>query len=235
MHKSGKVLRNIIIILFLLLAVVGGIGVYLYTMATDATESPKLYTTESTSIYEPLVRSILLGEEETITDADVNGIIRKITNERFDMYSDVDTKKSASVKGIAVYMQGKDKVRVYAQITFKNIDMIFSADAKVKLNAESKEISIDISNTKVGKLNIPEEWIMKKIKPSLEGIGKSVYVESTTVTVPAEYKFEFMEEEVVLHIEKLGILNGEAVIQTNSAMDLVTKFVDDAVNEWLDS
>ena len=67
------------------------------------------------------------------------------------------------------------------------------------------------------------------------GEGEAVKVESTKVTVPAEYKFEFMEEEVELHIERFGILNGKAVIETNSAMDLVTKFVDQLVDDWLAS
>ena len=235
MGRSGKALRVIVIVLFLVIAIFGGVGVYLYTMVTDASESPKLYTTASTSIYQPMVRSILLGEEETITDADVNGIIKKITDEKLDVYGNNDTKKTASVKGIAVYMQGKNTVKVYAKIKFKGIDMIFSANATVKLNAENKEITIDVSNTKIGKLKISEEWIMKKVAPSIESIGEKVNVESTTVTVPSEYKFEFMEEEVVLHIEKLGILNGKAMIQTNSSMDLVTKFVEDAVDEWLES
>ncbi len=235
MSRSGKVLWVIVVVLFLVVAIVGGTGVYIYTMATDSSEAPKLYTTASTTIYEPMVRSILLGDEEIITDTDVNGIIRKITDEKFGAFGNPDTSDNAYIKGIAVYMQGKDKVRVYAKINFKGLDMIFSADARVVLDSESKQITIDVSNTKLGKLKISEEWIMEKVEPSIESIGKNVSVDSTTITVPSEYTFVFMDEEVVLHIEKLGILNGEAVIRTNSAMDLVTKFVDDLVNEWLDS
>ncbi|MEE0266117.1 MAG: hypothetical protein UD936_10875 [Acutalibacteraceae bacterium] len=235
MSKSGKVLWVVVVVLFLIIAVFGGIGVYLYTMVTDASESPKLYTTASTSIYEPMVRSILLGDEETITDADVNGIIRKITDEKLSAYGNPNTSSAAAVNGIAVYMQGREKVKVYAKINFKDIDMIFSADARIKLDVNKKVFTIDVSNTKLGKLSIPAEWIMSKVEPSIESIGETVKVEGTTVTVPSEYKFVFMEEEVELHIEKLGILNGKAVIQTNSAMDMVTKLVDRFVNDLLDS
>lgn len=235
MSKSGKGLWSVVVVLFLIMAVFGGIGVYIYTMVTDASESPKLYTTASTSIYEPMVRSILLGEEETITDADVNGILRKITDEKLSAYGTPNTKKVASVNGIAVYMQGREKIKIYAKINFKGVDMIFSADARIILDADKKQFNIDVSNTKLGKLSIPAEWIMEKVEPSIESIGEAVEVESTKVTVPAEYKFEFMEEEVELHIERFGILNGKAVIETNSAMDLVTKFVDQLVDDWLAS
>lgn len=235
MSKSGKVLWVVVVVLFLVIAVFGGIGVYLYTMVTDASESPKLYTTASTSIYEPMVRSILLGDEETITDADINGIIRKITDEKLSAYGNPNTKNVAAVNGIAVYMQGREKVKVYAKINFKDIDMIFSADARIKLDVNKNVFTIDVSNTKLGKLSIPSEWIMSKVEPSIESIGETVKVEGTTVTVPSEYNFVFMDEEVELHIEKLGILNGKAVIQTNSAMDMVTKLVDRFVNDLLDS
>ncbi|MEE0060278.1 MAG: hypothetical protein UE295_05570 [Acutalibacteraceae bacterium] len=235
MSKSGKGLWSVVVVLFLIMAVFGGIGVYIYTMVTDASESPKLYTTASTSIYEPMVRSILLGEEETITDADVNGILRKITDEKLSAYGTPNTKKVASVNGIAVYMQGREKIKIYAKINFKGVDMIFSADARIILDTDKKQFNIDVSNTKLGKLSIPAEWIMEKVEPSIESIGEAVEVESTKVTVPAEYKFEFMEEEVELHIERFGILNGKAVIETNSAMDLVTKFVDQLVDDWLAS
>ena len=82
--------------------------------------------------------------------------------------------------------------------------------------------NIEISNTKLGNLEIPAEWTMEKIAPSIKSIDDSIQVNSTSVIVPSEYNFTFMEKEVELHIENLEISQGKATVQTNSAMNLIT-------------
>ena len=231
MRKSGKVWVAVVVALVIIVVLLAVAGVYichLYNLATDTSEASKLETTASTTIYEPLVKSIILGEEQTITDDDINGIIKKIMDE--NITTDTTVKDTVIVSGIAVYLQGEQSAKIYADISYNNIRMIFSADADITLNSQEKTLAIDISNTKLGKLEIPADWIMEQVAPSIEGISEQIVVNTTTVTVPAEYNFTFMEKEVLLNIEKLDISQGTATVQTNSAMDLITQFIDEIIS-----
>ncbi|MEE1075642.1 MAG: hypothetical protein UHY68_00065 [Acutalibacteraceae bacterium] len=233
MKKSGKVWVAVVIALFIIIGFILGAGVYIYKLATDMSEASKVETTASTTIYEPLVKSIILGEGQTITDDDINGIIKKIMDEA--PVANTNTKNTVLVNGVALYLQGEQTAKIYADIKFNDIRMIFSADATLALNSEKKIIDIKINNTKLGNLEIPAEWIMAKISPSIENISDSIDVNSTSVIVPSEYSFIFNEKEVELHIEKLDISQGMATVQTNSAMDLITEFIDDMVSNWFAS
>lgn len=228
MKKSGKAWAVVLAVIIALLIGAGIYLCYLYNLATDTSESSKLETTSSTTIYEPLVRSIILGEEQTITDDDINGIIKKIMDE--NIVTDTNVENTVLVNGIAIYLQGEQSAKIYADISFNDIKMIFSADAEVTLNSEAKTLTVNITNTKLGKLEIPAEWIMEELKASIEGVSESIEVNSTVVTVPAEYNFTFMEKEVELNIEKLEISQGTASVQTNSAMDLITQFIDELIS-----
>ena len=230
MKKSGKVWVAVVVALFIIIALLLGAVFYIYKLATDTSEASKLETTASTTIYEPLVKSIILGEGQTITDDDINGIIRKIMDEA--PATNTNTENTILVNGVAVYLQGEQTAKIYADISFNDIKMIFSADATIALNNEEKIIDIKISNTKLGNLEIPAEWIIAKIEPSIESIGDSIDVNSTSVIVPSEYNFTFMEKEVELHIENIEISQGVATVQTNSAMDLITQFIDEIVSGW---
>lgn len=233
MRKSGKASKAVIIVLAILVAILAlaGVGLYyLYDMATDRTEEARLDTIASTDIYEPLVKSIILGEKQTITDDNINGIIKKIMDE--NIKTDVKAENTVAINGIAVYLQSNQTAKIYADITYKNIDMIFVAEAKITLDTSDKAIGIEITDTRLGRLNISEEFIMSLIEPSLESLSSSIKVEKTFISVPSEYKFMFNEKEVELYIESFEISQGTANIQTNSAMDLITEFIDEIVSGW---
>lgn len=230
MRKTGKVWVSVVITLFIIIALLLGAWLYVYKLATDMSEVSKVETTASTTIYEPLVKSIILGEGQTITDDDINGIIRKIMDE--NSATNTNTENTVLVKGVAVYLQGEQTAKIYADINFNDTRMIFSADANISLNKEEKIFNIEISNTKLGNLEIPAEWTMEKIAPSIESIDDSIQVNSTSVIVPSEYNFTFMEKEVELHIENLEISQGKATVQTNSAMNLITQFIDEIISGW---
>lgn len=230
MNKRGNVLAVVIaIILVILLAF--GIGIYIiYKSATDLSQADKLNTTESTTIYEPLVKSIILGEEQTITDDDINGIIAKLLNEYTAKLTETDTKNSLVVKKVAVYTQDNDAVKLYADLRYNQFRFIFSADANITLNNENKLISMDISNTKIGTLSIPTDFIMNNISDSLKKINPDIQLDGNTIIVPSEYTFEFMKKEITLYISKLTLSEGFATVQTNSAMDLIGQFIDEFIS-----
>lgn len=233
MSKYGKakvVVIIVLVVLVVILSVVGAYICYLYNMITDRSEEYKLSTIASTDIYEPLVKSIILGEEQTITDDNINGIIRKIMDE--NPIANTGSKDTVSINGIAVYLQDDQTAKIYADISYKNIDMIFSTEAEITLDTTEKIIGIEVKNAKLGKLEISEEYIMSLIEPSLEDLSDSITVEKTYITVPSEYKFTFMEKEVQLYIESFNISQGCADIQTNSAMNLIKQFIDEIISGW---
>ncbi|MEE1055991.1 MAG: hypothetical protein UH239_01945 [Acutalibacteraceae bacterium] len=233
MNKRGNILAVAIsIILVILLAF--GIGVYIiYKSATDLSQANKLNTTESTTIYKPLVKSIILGEEQTITDDDINGIIAKLLNEYSAKLTETDTKNSLVVKKVAVYMKDNNTVKIYADLYYNQFRFIFSADASITLNTENKSISMDISNTKIGTLSIPTDFIMKNISDSLKEISPNIHLDGNIITVPSEYTFEFMEREITLYISKFTLSEGFATVQTNSAMDLIGQFIDEFISDLI--
>ena len=118
MRKSGKASKAVIIVLAILVAILAlaGAGLYyLYDMATDRTEEARLDTIASTDIYEPLVKSIILGEKQTITDDNINGIIKKIMDE--NIKTNVKAENTVAINGIAVYLQSNQTAKIYADIT----------------------------------------------------------------------------------------------------------------------
>ncbi|MEE0931419.1 MAG: hypothetical protein UIM53_10490 [Acutalibacteraceae bacterium] len=233
MNKRGNVLAIVIaIILVILLAF--GIGIYIiYKSATDLSQADKLNTTESTTIYEPLVKSIILGEEQTITDNDVNGIIAKLLNEYTAKLTETDTKNSLVVKRVAVYMQNNSTAKLYADLHYNQFRFIFTADANITLDNDNKLISIDVSNTKIGTLSIPTDFIMSNVSDSLKQISPDIQVSNNTIIVPSEYTFEFMKKEITLYISKLTLSEGLATVQTNSAMDVIGQFIDEFISSLI--
>lgn len=233
MNKSGKVIA-VVISIMLVIFIALGTGVYvIHKSITDLSQVDKLNTIESTSIYEPLVKSIVLGEEQTISDDDINGIIAKLINEHTTTLTETDTKNSLTVKGASVYMQGNNIAKLYIDLYYNELRFIFSAEANITLNNKSKSISIDVSNTKIGALSIPTDYIMRNISDSLKEIHPDIQVLDNTITVPSEYTFEFMENELTLYISKLTLSKGFATVQTNSAMDVIKQFINNFISELI--
>lgn len=233
MNKRGKILP-IVIAIILAIFIALGTGVYIiYNSITDLSHSDKLNTNESTTIYEPLVKSIILGEEQTITDDDLNGIIAKILNEYSAKLTEADIENKLVVKRSAVYMQDNNTAKLYVDLYYNELRFIFSADANITLNNENKSISMDISNTKIGTLSIPTAYVMKHISESLSQISPDIIVSDNTITVPSEYTFEFMEKQLTLYISKLTLSNGTATVQTNSAMDIIGEFIDKFISDLI--
>ena len=104
MKKPLKVILIILLILFMILAALG-IGAYIvFRNLTDTSNADKLNTVESKTIYEPLVKSVILGEKQTITDDDVNGILAFVINTYVGSLSEEDFKNQFTIKGIAAYI-----------------------------------------------------------------------------------------------------------------------------------
>ena len=222
-----KVLVTIFLIIFIL-AVVSGIVCYiLYQKATDLSEADKLVTTESKTIYEPLLKSVLLKEPQTVTDDDINGLLVSVMNKHKENQK---TKSDFSIENIAVYMQNDNKVKIYADSYYKEKRFIFSTVADVRLDKAKEKIYFDITQAQVGTLKISKETVIKYLKEYIDNQKNSfLSTEDNSITVSSEYNITVpvTQQKVSIFIESLDISQGKATIQTNSLMNIVSNFLSD--------
>ena len=87
MKKPLKIFLIILLVIVLILAALG-VGAYIvFLNLTDTSNKDKLNTKEAKTIYEPLVKSVILGEKQTVTDDDINGILAVLINTYTDSLS----------------------------------------------------------------------------------------------------------------------------------------------------
>lgn len=238
MKKSNKICAVVIIVVLVILLSAFIACVFLYNAVTDTSEAYKINTTPSTTIYKPMVKSVILGEPEEITDNDVNGIIAKIINSATDDNENVDNQVADNsnntptvlVKGASIYMQGDNIAKLYVDLDYKGNKIIFSANTHLQLDAQAKTITINLSDTKLGRLAVPTEFITGQISLSLEEISDEIQVNKNSIILPSEYNFEFLGKSVTLYIADLQVAQGSATIQTNSAMDIISQFIDEVID-----
>lgn len=238
MKKSNKICAVVIIVVLVILLSAFIACVFLYKAVTDTSEAYKINTTPSTTIYKPMVKSVILGEPEEITDNDVNGIIAKIINSATDDNENVDNQVADNsnntptvlVKGASIYMQGDNIAKLYVDLDYKGNKIIFSANTHLQLDAQAKTITINLSDTKLGRLAVPTEFITGQISLSLEEISDEIQVNKNSIILPSEYNFEFLGKSVTLYIADLQVAQGSATIQTNSAMDIISQFIDEVID-----
>ena len=225
-----KALIVICTILFVAVTVCGITFYVLFQKATDLSEADKLNTTESKTIYEPLVKSVILGEPQEVTDDDINGLLASIMK----TYNENHTASSEeiSIKSIAVYLQDNDKVKIYADVYYKDIRFIFSTIADVSLDNVNDKISFDLSQTKIGTLSISKDTVRKQLNEYINNQSEAfMEMENDKVVVPSEYNIPVLEKNIQLSIESLKTSNGKAMVKTNSAMNVIGNFLSEYLLE----
>lgn len=232
--KAGRIIKKLLIsflvIILIICAVLGAYLFYLYTLATDTSEAYKLDTTASTDIYEPLVTSVVTGHKQTITDDQINGIIKKIIDEHINIEENADN--DVVVKNVAIYLKKNNKAKLYADLSFRNIRLVYSADIAIGINELDKTLYLTIANSKVGKLEIPDKIVLKAVSDSFEGVSDTIEINTSVIKVATEYTFEFMEKEVQIEIKEFSITeDGQATIKTTGAMNIISQIIDEMIDD----
>lgn len=232
MKKPLKIFLIILLVILLILAALG-VGAYIvYLNLTDTSNADKLNTKEAKTIYEPLVKSVILGEKQTVTDDDINGILAVVINTYVDSLSEEDFKNQFTVKGVAAYMKDNNSADIYADIYYDNdIRFIFYADTDVRLDKASKNISLELKGAKVGNMKIPVNTATENLKSALSDISPDITADETSVYIPSEYTFEFSGKQVDVYVEELEVSEGKAQVKTNSAMNLINQFIDGFIKD----
>ncbi len=243
MKNSVKIWGVVIAVLLFLIIAMVLVCWWIYDAVTDTSDAYLLNTTASTTIYEPMVKSVILGEPQKITDDDINGIVAKImessaddslqdnTEEAINQSdgTELDKPSTVLIKGASIYLQGDNIAKLYVDLEYKGYRIIFSADTELKLDTQTKTITVNLSNTKLGRLKVPVDFITGQISASLTEISDGIQVGADRIVLPSEYNFEFLGKDVTLYIADLQIAQGSATIQTNSAMDIISQFIDEII------
>ena len=225
-----KVLITVFVIFFVAAAVCGITFYVLFQKATDLSEADKLITTESKTIYEPLIKSVILGEPQEVKDEDINGLLASIMKTYYENHT--VSSDEISIKNVAVYLQDNDKVKIYADVYYKDTRFIFATMADVLLNSESKKIYFDLSQTKVGTLSISENTVRQQLDKYIKNQKETfMEMEEDKVVIPSEYDIPVLEKDIRFSIESLETSNGKAMIKTNSAMNIIGNFLSDYLLE----
>lgn len=247
--KHSKVLIIILSIVLVIFIALGVTAYILYGMITNTQNKDKFGAEPSTNIVTPLLQSILFGSEQEITDDDINGIIAdviKINNETSSTATDSasQTQPTAetaaanqpssdmTIKNAAIYCDSDNKCSVYIDIDYKNIEMILSAQAAVTLN-DDKTLSFTLTNTKLGTLEIPPQWILAQMQDTsaFDAISDDITVANDSIIVPSSYSLEFMDTKFTIELTKLKLKSGKANVQTTSAMDEITQLIEKYLSE----
>lgn len=232
--KAGKIIKKILIsflvVILIIAALLGAYLFYLYTLATDTSEAYKLDTTASTDIYEPLVTSVVTGYRQTITDEQINGIIKKIIDEHINIEENADN--DVVVKNVAIYLKKNNRAKLYADLSFHNIRLIYSADIVIGRNELDKTFFLTIGNSKIGKLQISDRVMLKAVSESFEGVSDIIDINWSFIEIPTEYTFEFMDKEVQVEIKDFSITeDGKAMIETSGAMNIISQIIDEMIDD----
>ena len=137
-------------------------------------------------------------------------------------------KKDAFIgKGASIYLTGNNTAKIYAEINYNDIKFVFSANSKIVFNENSEFISFEVSDTKLGSLPIPTEFIMSKLADGIDSINKDFRVNGNRIIIPSEYTFEILERELTLRITALNASDGTATVKTTSAMKFLEGLISD--------
>lgn len=226
-----KIFISILVVLLIALVITGAYFFYLYTLATDTSEAYKLETTASTDIYEPLASSVITGYRQAITNDQLNGIIKKVMDEYIT--TEEFANSDIAIKNIAIYTRQNNRATVYADISFYDIQLIYSADIYFYLYEYEPSILIDVYNSKVGKLKIPDTIVLKALTESLEGAYDGIKINrNLSVQIPNVYTFELMNKEVELEIEFLQTdEDGNVIVQTTGMMNVISEIIDEMIED----
>lgn len=227
MKKTGKIWIVIVIVMLVLIIALGSGAFFIYSAATDLTDADKINTEKSYAILEPLLKSVVLGEEQAISNDEINGVLAAVMNTYTESLEKSDTKDTLVAKGASVYLSDNESAKIYADLYYNDIRFIFTAEAFIKLDAESQTIIFNIKNTKIGSLPIPTTFIMSKLDESLRNISDQLDVDGDNIIIPSEYTINILEKDITLKINQLEISNNSAKVQTTSAMEAIEGVFDD--------
>lgn len=225
--RKAPVIAAVVILIILILV---GIALFIiWSMALNTDNNDKFDSSPSTEIFEPMIKSIVLGSEQEVTQDSINGIIAYLIKNQSENAEQNSLEADFKITDIAVYLHENESSELYVKFDYNGTSLILSAKADIELVTDNKTVVLTLSDTKLGALPIPTEWVLDKMKESdaLSAVSDSVKIEDRKIIAPASYTLDIANFELSLDLTELTPKDGYALLATTSAMDQIKGFLED--------
>lgn len=222
-RKNGQSFLNcILILLFVVFAVCG----VLFWMAKTDENSGKYLSEPSIDMYSKLVLALATTNEVNLTSEEINGaLISEVNSNKKNACNNI------SINGIYIdIIKETDLAKFYVPITYKNIRFGISGDLDLHLNSDTSKIDVRIYDTKIGKLPISPKIVAKMIA---NGFPENITFNDSTISFDSKIKFDFAGETVTLELKECEIKNGNLVVKTKGAVEIVGDFIKDKLSSLI--
>lgn len=224
-EKRGHAVRNVLVTLGVLIVLLAIAAVTAINLALSTDGLSKFEAEPSNKLGYTLAQAVMFGTKQEVSESELNSMLAYMFQQ-----SAVDAEEQA---GSPIWMDAlslelyKDKpCRVYARLGGMDQMLVLSADAQVVLNQDSKQFTVTLSNTKLGKLPVPSGWITPFLfqNDSVKGLSDKLTFEEGTVRFPSEVSVEVMSQEVTLEIKEFALGEHSMELLPTSAIDAIGDF-----------
>lgn len=224
-QKRGHVLRNILVTLIVLVVLLGIVLITAINLMLSTDNLSKFDTEPSNKLAYTLAQSVMFGSEQEIAEADINSMLAYVFQQR-GIEQQQQEASPVQMDALAAALHKDTPCNVYARLSCMGQVLVLSADAQVTLDSTSKQFTVALSNTKIGSLPVPADWVIRFLfeNDSVKQLSDKLTYEGSTVRFPSEVTVELMKQEITLELKKFTVGEQSASVLTTSAMEALSEF-----------
>lgn len=224
-QKRGHVLRNILITLIVLIVLLAIALITAINLMLSTDNLSKFDAEPSNKLAYTLAQSVVFGAEQEIPQSDINSMLAYVFQQR-GIEQKEQVPSPVQMDALAVDLHKDAPGIIYARLSCMDQVLVLSAEAQVTLDSRNKQFTVVLSNTKIGSLPVPADWITAFLfeNDSVKQLSDKLTYEGSTVRFPSEITVELMKQEISLELKKFDIKEQSAMVLTTSAMEALGEF-----------
>lgn len=224
-EKRGHVVRNVLITLGVLIVVLAIAAVSVINLALSTDDLSRFEAKPSNKLAYTLAQSVMFGAKQEISEGELNSMLAYMFQQGA-IANEAQESSPIQMDALCVNLHKDEPCRIYARINGMGQVLVLSADAQVALNQEKKKFTVTLSNTKLGKLPVPSDWITAYLfeNDSVKSLSDKLTFEGSTVRFPSEVSVEVMSQEVTLEIKEFSLGEHSMELLPTSAIDAIGDF-----------
>lgn len=224
-QKRGHALRNTLVTLIVLVVLLAIAAVTAINFMLSTDHLTEFDTEPSNKLAYTLAQSVVFGGAQDIPESDINAMLAYVFQQR-GIDQQEQTPPSVQMDALAVTLHKDMPSQVYARLSCMGQVLVLSADAQVTLDSTGKQFAVALSNTKIGSLPVPAEWVTKFLfeNDSVKQLSDKLTYEGSTVRFPSEITVELMKQEISLELKEFTVNEHSASVLTTSAMEALGEF-----------
>lgn len=224
-EKRGHAVRNTFITIGVLIVLLAIGAVTAINLALSTDNLSKFEVDPSNKLAYTLAQSVMFGAKQEVSEGELNSMLAYLLQQ-----SAIADKEQAAppiqMDALFVELHKDEPCRVYARLNGMGQVLVLSGDAQISLDSEAKKFTATLSNTKLGKLPAPSDWITSFLfqNDSVKSLSDKLTFEGSTVSFPSEVSVEVMSQEVTLEIKEFSLGEQSMELLTTSALDAIGDF-----------